>query len=223
MDELASLIRQARGDMREYQRRLKRTPTLAQVSVADVPHALVPTHVVARDLPQLLDEIVGAESAPLVMYRIGYIIGRTQAAAFFEDGAIDTADSLYRVLTGPFHLAWAGYGDVDLLMWEPHLNERFAVLWESEHSCSAREAAGEHCRTRACHLQAGYSAGWCTEATNLPLETCELACRAEGLAHCRFLVSHAAQMHANVLDPRFHKPTASYAVTPTRAEALVPR
>ena len=82
-----------------------------------------------------------------------------------------------RVLTGPFHLAWTGYGDVDLLVWEPHLDKPLAVLWESENSVGALEARREQERTRACHLQAGYSAGWCTAATGIRLETRELACR----------------------------------------------
>ena len=129
MDELASLIGRAHADMRDYQRRLQRNPASAQITLAQLPHALVPTHVVTRDLPRVLDELLEAGDAPRVMYRLGYLIGRTQAAAFFQDAAIDTTDLLYRVLAGPFHLAWAGYGDVDLLVLEPHLDDRFALLW----------------------------------------------------------------------------------------------
>ena len=222
MDELASLIGRAHADMRDYQRRLQRNPASAQITLAQLPHALVPTHVVTRDLPRVLDELLEAGDAPRVMYRLGYLIGRTQAAAFFQDAAIDTTDLLYRMLAGPFHLAWAGYGDVDLLVLEPHLDDRFALLWESDHSCSAREAADEQYRTRACHVQAGYSAGWCTEATQLPVETRELACRAEGVEHCRFLIGHTDRMQSQVLEPRFHKPTARYAVRPVRIDASVP-
>jgi hypothetical protein len=82
--------------------------------------------------------------------------------------------------------------------------------------------ARKHRRTRACHLPAGYSAGWCTEATGLPLESCELACRVEGVGHCRFLIGHAAHMHERVLDPRFHQPTDRYTITPARTVAPMP-
>jgi hypothetical protein len=169
MEQLSSLIRRALDDMRVYQGRLLRDPAVAQVSLAGAPHALVPTRVVAQAFPEALQDLVGADCAPLVMYRLGHLIGQTQAAAFFAERAIDPTDLPYRVLTGPFHIAWAGYADVDLLVWEPHADGRFAVLWESDNSCCAREVARERRRTRACHLPAGYSAGWCTEAAGLSL------------------------------------------------------
>jgi len=222
MDEVASLIERALEDMREYQGRLQRHPAAAQVTLAGVPHALVPTHVIARGFPAALHELVGADTAPLVMYRLGQLIGRGQAEAFFEDRGIDAGDHAYRLLTGPFHLAWAGYADVDLLVWEPRLDERFAILWESDNSFSAREtAADDPPRARACHLQAGYSAGWCTHATGLRLETSELACRAEGVRHCRFLIAHGERMQERIENPRFHRTTGSYGIRPARIVAPV--
>ena len=222
MDELSSLIERALDDMREYQGRLQRHPAAAQVTLAGVSHALVPTHVIACGFPAVLHELVGADTAPLVMYRLGQLIGRTQAEAFFEDRGIDAGDHAYRLLTGPFHLAWAGYADVDLLVWEPRLDERFAILWESDNSFSAREAAADDPHpARACHLQAGYSAGWCSAATGLLHEASELACRAEGVSHCRFLIAHTERMHERIVDPRFHQPTEQYGTRPARIAAPV--
>jgi predicted hydrocarbon binding protein len=222
MDELSSIIERALEDTRKYQRRLQREPSAARVTLAGVPHTLVPTRVVARDFREALDELLGADTGPLVMYRLGYLIGQAQASEFFENRGIATTDFLYRLLTGPFQLAWAGYADVDLLVWEPHLDERFAILWESDHSFSAREAADAARPTRACDLQAGYSAGWCAEATGLRLEACELACRAERVRHCRFLVTHGDRLQDRVLDPRFHQSTERYDITPARIVAPVP-
>jgi hypothetical protein len=207
--------------MREYQGRLHRDPAAAKVTLGGASHALVPTQVVARGFPDALRQLVGPDVAFTVMYRFGYLIGKAQSEAFFEDRAIEPSDVLYRVLTGPFHLAWAGYADVDLLVWEPYTDARFAILWESDTSFSARDALGER-RARTCSLQAGYSAGWCTVATGLPLEACELACRAEGVSHCRFLIGHADQVRDHLLDARFHQPTDRYGVRPARIVAPVP-
>jgi predicted hydrocarbon binding protein len=216
MDDLVSLIARAQEDMRAYAARLHRDPALAEVALGTVAHALVPSQVMTRDLRKILHEVVGADVGATVLHRLGREIGRVQAAAFFKSSRSDGRDPRSRVLAGPFHLAWAGYGDVDLLVWEPHLDDRFAVLWESDNSSSARAAAGEDLRTRACHLEAGYSAGWCSEATGLRLQARELACRAEDVSHCRFLIGHAERMADMVVDPRFHRPTARYAVTPAR-------
>jgi hypothetical protein len=214
--EATDLIARALGDMQEYQQRFDRDPAVAQVSLGGMSHALVPTHVLARELPRELMEIVGQELAPIVMYRLGFLVGRSHAAAFFEDRNISTEEAEYRVITGPFHFAWAGYGDVELLIWEPKIDCDFRVLWESDNSFSARESQKDGCRSRACQLQAGYSAGWCTESTGLPLQTYEIACRAEGVSHCRFLIAHRDRVRQQVLEPCMHLPTKSYTITHAR-------
>jgi predicted hydrocarbon binding protein len=215
MAHLSALIARALDDMREYQEHFTRDPGLARVSLAGVPHALVPTHVVACDLPGELVELLGAELAPTVMYRFGHLIGRSHAAAFFTDRQIGI-EPQYRALTGPFHFAWAGYGDVQLLLWEPELDEDFLALWESDNSFSAREALNDRCRSRACHLQAGYAAGWAADATGLPIDVLEIACRAEGVSHCRFVMAHRERMSQWMVDPRLHRPTKQYNLEPAR-------
>jgi predicted hydrocarbon binding protein len=210
MTRVSKLIARATDDMAKYQEQLMRDPTHARVSVAGVTHALVPTHVLAHDLPLELVEILGAELAPTVMYRLGRLIGAAHARAFFADRKIAIAESQYRVLTGPFHFAWAGYGDVELLIWKPQLDKEFLVLWESHNSFSAQEALNDGIRKRACDLQAGYAAGWCAEATCLPIEVIEIACRAEGVARCRFVIAHADCVSMWVSDPRLHRPTRQY-------------
>lgn len=214
MTHLPMLIARALDDMTEYQERFVRDPSHARVSVAGLTHALVPTHVLASDLPVELVEILGPELAPAVMYRLGRLIGGRQAAAFFADRGIGLAEPQYRVLTGPFHFAWAGYGDVQLLLWEPHLDTDFLVLWESDNSFSAQEAINDGLRKRSCDLQAGYAGGWASEATGLPIEVIEIACRAEGVTYCRFVMAHQDQVLAQIRNPRLHRPTRQYRVTP---------
>ena len=214
MTQLSALIARALDDMCEYQERFTRDPGHAQVSLAGVPHALVPTHVVASDLPRELVEILGAELAPAVMYRFGRLIGLSHAAAFFADRKIGMTEPQYRVLTGPFHFAWAGYGDVQLLLWEPKLEKDFLVLWESDNSFSAREVLNDGHRGRACHLQAGYAAGWASEATGLSIDVQEIACRAEGVSYCRFAMAHRDRVSLWMRDPRLHRPTKQYKVVP---------
>jgi predicted hydrocarbon binding protein len=177
-------------------------------------HALIPTQVLGRDLPRELNEILGAELGPTVMYRLGYLISRTQAKAFFADRGIDPEEKEYRIMVGPFHSAWSGYGESDLLIWEPEMNENFIILWESDNSFCAREAMRDDRQSRACHLLAGYATGWCMEATGVPVETSEIACRAEGVAHCRLLVAHRDRIQDRLLEPRMHLPTARYDVLP---------
>jgi predicted hydrocarbon binding protein len=169
-----------------------------------------------QELPRELRKIIGEELAPVVMYRLGYLIARNQAKAFYLDRQIDPSETEYRVMAGAFHIAWAGYADADVLVWEPEPNEDFVVLWESDNSYCAREAIEAGVRNRACGLLAGYATGWGTEATGVPLETNEIACRAEGVSHCRFLVAHRDRIKQRLLDPRLHLPTSRYDAISTR-------
>lgn len=214
MTRLSTLIARALDDMAQYQERFVRDPDHARVTVAGIAHALVPTRVLASDLPVELVEILGPELAPAVMYRLGQLIGRGHAAAFFTDRGIGLAEPQYRVVTGPFHFAWAGYGDVQLLLWEPHLDTDFLILWQTDNSFSAQEAINNGLRKRSCQLQAGYGAGWASEATGLPIDVIEIACRAEGVAYCRFVMAHQDRVSAQISDPRLHRPTRRYRVTP---------
>jgi predicted hydrocarbon binding protein len=202
--------------MSEYQERLVRSPEIGQVLLAEAPQLLVPTPVMGQELPRELKKIIGEELAPLVMYRLGYLIACHQARAFYIDRDIDPSETEYRVMAGAFHIGWVGYGDAELLIWEPEPTQDFLVLWESDNSYCAREAIKAGVRNRACHLLAGYSSGWATEATGVPLETNEIACRAEGVSHCRFLVAHRDRIQQRLLDPRLHQPTNRYQTIPTR-------
>lgn len=223
MTRLAELISRAVDDMTQYHELLSRDPSHARVSVAGVNHALVPTHVLARDLPVELTRILGPEVAPTVMHRLGWLIGRSHARAFFARRDIAISEMHYRTLTGPLHFAWAGYGDVDLLLWEPSPDESFLVLWESHNSFSAQEAIHYGCRKRSCDLQAGYAAGWCTAATSLPVEVIEIACRAEAVGSCRFVMAHADHILNWTSEPRLHRPTKQYHVVSARMPSTVAR
>ncbi len=209
-----SAINRALEEVNEYKNRcLSQEP--GRVSLAGVPQVLIPTHVVAGGLRNELVELLGAEAAPAVMHTLGRLVGGSHAAGFFAQRPCDSSELDFRLLTGPFHFAWAGYGDSKMLLWEPRLNDGFLVMWESDTSFCAQEALREGTRSRVCNLQAGYAAGWCCEATGLPIEALEIACRAEGVSHCRFVVAHRDRLPQLVTDPRLHQSTQRYGDAPS--------
>src|ERR1700740_2912641 len=105
MDELADTIERAEEAIREYEAGLGRDASHARISLGDLPHALVPTSVIGRDLVRMLEDVVGPEAGPAVMYNRGKRIGRAQASAFFAGAGRDESDPAFRVLAGPFHFA----------------------------------------------------------------------------------------------------------------------
>jgi len=218
--DVTQVAARAIREMRDYQAGLRRDPTHAHVLLGDLRHALIPTHVLARDLPAEVESLVGRPACFAVTSRIGRVIGQAHAKAFFaySGGAAEGWD--FRVLSGPMYFAWTGFGDVDLLLWEIDSAEDFAILWESDNSFSATEALQQGDRGRSCHMQAGYAAGWCEVATGMQLETREIACRAEGVSHCRFLVAPAKDFEERILGPRFHRPTSSYSIMRFKSDSF---
>ncbi|WP_354698583.1 hypothetical protein DSM112329_04269 [Paraconexibacter sp. AEG42_29] len=208
------MVARAVAEVADYQQRFERDPGRARVSLAGVPHALIPTAIVARDLPSALAKRDDSQAVALVLHELGVLIGRTHATAFFEDRGIDEDDRLHRVLTGPAHFAWAGFGDVNLLLMDTSWDVGFAALWESVSSFSAADAGS---RVRSCHLQVGYASGWLSEATGQTLHGTEIACRAEGAHRCRFVIGHESRIHALAQDPRMHKDRDRYDVLPIHA------
>jgi hypothetical protein len=211
MSDVSHLIEGAVHEMRAYQAGLRRDAEHG-LWLGGLRHALVPTHVLARDLPNEVESLLGRPVAAVVMARIGQLIGRAQAEAFFADRGLETAEWRYRMVRGPMYFAWAGFGDVDLLLWDAVTDQDFTILWESDNSFSAGEALNDGHRSRCCHMQAGYAAGWNSAATGLQLEAREIACRAEGVSHCRFILGPAEGFEDRLLDPRFHRPTREYDV-----------
>ena len=209
-DPLGAAISQARDAVRATHATMHRDLDSARLSIDGVGHALVPTRVIGVDLPRILEAQLGPTGAGPVMYDVGRETGARHASAFL-DGSTVPDDVRLRLLTGALQLAHCGYGDVDVLICRPHLDDRFAVLWESGTSCCAGEALADGRRRRACHLLAGWSAGWGAHATGLPLAAVELSCRAEGVARCRFLLALADLLDDHLRDEAYHRPTAQYA------------
>lgn len=209
MPDVSQLIEGAVHEMRAYQAGLRRDSEHG-LWLGGLRHALVPTHVLAKDLPNELEALLGRSAAAVVMARIGRLIGHAQAEAFFADNGAEGDEWLHRMIRGPMHFAWAGFGDVDLLMLDVVSDQDFTILWESDNSFGAGEALSDGDRGRSCHMQAGYAAGWNSAATGLQLEAREIACRAEGVSHCRFILAPADGFEDRLCEPRFHRPTRQY-------------
>jgi predicted hydrocarbon binding protein len=215
MEDIKAAIQEAKEAVWNFhQEEFYRVPDRAEVLLGGVAHVLLPTSVLALAYRQDLEGALGTEVADLTLYRLGYLVGQAHARHFLE--RYPHRGLLFRILAGPFFFAWAGYGDVDLLEADIRTDPGFRVLWETEDSFSAREALREGLKRRVCHLQAGYSAGWCTEASGIPLAAKELACRAEGVRACRFLIAPEGAFPEVLGEGKWYKERKAYTVIPAR-------
>ncbi|MCW2986962.1 MAG: narR2 [Conexibacter sp.] len=212
------LMTDAIAEIAKYQNRLAREPAEpAHVQLGGMRHALIPAATIAQDLPAALARSDAPEVVALVLYELGSLMGSAHAKHFFELHPIPKSEALHRVLTGPPHYAWAGYGDVDLLIVDQECTTDAVFLWESSNSFSVPTTSGR--RARCCHMQAGYASGWTSTALEMPMYGHELACRAEGADRCRFVMSHEARSGEVMRDARLHRPRSAYPILRAYAQS----
>ncbi len=139
---------------------------------------------------------VARTAAARALYDVAFSAGRNDAAAFHA--TTEVASPIERLSTGPVHFSFTGWARVHL--WSgsrPRPNEDYFLLYDHPNSFEAdawlRRVEGGHAAAPhepVCVMNAGYSAGWCTESFGLPLVAREVRCRGLGHAVCRFVMAH---------------------------------
>jgi signal transduction histidine kinase len=125
-----------------------------------------------------------------ILFDLAHAIGRSDAQHFIAEMGV--TDPLESMSSGPIHFAWTGWASVDI---HPHSRPEpgpgFVLHYDHPESFEAtswiddgRSASGP-----TCTMNAGYSSGWCTAAFGIELVSVEVACRACGDDHCRFVMA----------------------------------
>ena len=78
----------------------------------------------------------------------------------------------------------------------PSPDENYLLVYHHPGSFEAEPflKKGEKSNRNICHINAGYSAGWCEESFGVPLEAREITCKAKGDDKCTFLMCHRSTM-----------------------------
>ncbi len=150
-----------------------------------------------------LDPIEARDAASRVLYDMAHSIGRADARHFHE--ATRVTEPLEKLSTGPVHFAHAGWArvvispesravpDVDFYLKYDHVNTFESDAW------TAKRGRVDFC---TCFMNAGYSAGWCTESFGLPLDAREVTCRSKGDPACSFIMAHRDRLPGRLAERR---------------------
>ncbi len=149
-------------------------------------------------MKQQLTSVLGP-GAGVVIYQIGKAIGASDAKHYFEKTGVQ--DPAQRLALGPVVFALSGYANVTV---QPETiavqDENFMLVVDHPNSYEAEAhlKTGLPIDAPVDFLNAGYAAGWCSEAFSLKLEGKEIACKAMGAAQCRFVVAPARRLRGRV-------------------------
>ncbi len=106
---------------------------------------------------------------------------------------------------GPVHFALIGWAFVDIFPEsKPSTDENFYLIYEHPFSFEADSfiKAGIKSESPVCHMNCGYSSGWCQVAFGVELAAKEISCRARGDEKCIMVMGHPSRINQYVVEAK---------------------
>ncbi|MHC1591289.1 MAG: V4R domain-containing protein [Candidatus Helarchaeales archaeon] len=154
-----------------------------------------------QNIPNALSQNleVSFEKALKLYYKIAKFMGQADARRFIY--AMGVTDPVGRLSAGPVHFAFTGNARVSFLPSNPTPDENYLLRYDHPQSFEADvfiRKNGPTAKMPICMWNAGYSAGWCSEAFGINLDAQEISCRAMNHKHCRFVMAPPKKLEERV-------------------------
>ena len=211
-EDFVEVFRDAEQYVEKWYATLRQDPTKGIITIGGERYILVRaasmsvhfTEYIRSTYPGL-DEEESVAVVNRLLFDIARAIGENDARDFHARTGV--TDPLEKLSTGPIQFAWSGWAFVEILPESnPSPDDDYYLVYDHPQSfeCEAWLATGKRTDHCVCHMNAGYSSGWCSASYDLPLVAREITCRARGDDHCRFLMSVAARIE-DVVDQYLKK------------------
>lgn len=181
----------------DYFRAMNQDPTKGVITIGGERYVLVRAMSLSVHFFEFMKEMYpgltegeALEGAGSALFDIAYAIGKSDARAFCEKLGVD--DPIAKLSSGPIHFACTGWAFVDASPESRAVpNDDFLLVYDHPQSFEADSwlTRGSLTNFCACHMNSGYSSGWCSESFGLDLAAREIQCRARGDAACRFVMA----------------------------------
>jgi hypothetical protein len=199
-------FRSAEKTVASYFGSMSLDPTKGTITIGDERYVLVRAMSLSVHFFEFMKEMYPSftegealEGAGTALFDMAFAIGRSDARAFCAKQGV--VDPIAKLSSGPIHFAHTGWAFVDI---SPESNavpdEEFLLIYDHPQSFEADSwlARGEHTTFCTCHMNAGYSSGWCSESFGLELAAREIQCRARGDDACRFIMAPVDRLDSRV-------------------------
>ncbi|MCU0722412.1 MAG: XylR N-terminal domain-containing protein [Planctomycetes bacterium] len=198
-EPFAPLFMQAEDIMGQFFGKLQRIPSEGKITIENVRYILIRAESMAIELHEELRKTFGEVGAGQITYKLGRACGIRDAKAFHERHHV--TDPNMKLALGPVHFAHAGWAFVDIFPESaPTTDENYFLCYDHPYSFEANSylEAGKKTTRPVCHMNAGYSSGWCQVSYGVELKAEELTCRAKGDAQCIFAMAHPKKFEEKV-------------------------
>jgi son of sevenless-like protein len=170
---------------------MQREPEKGQIHIQGVRYMLMRTDSMAIELQEELRKTFGEAGARQIRYKLAKACGIRDAKLFAE--RLQVEDPAMRLALGPVHFAHVGWANVDIFPESaPAPNEDYFLAYDHPYSFEASSYIENQLVSKhpVCHMNAGYSCGWCQVSFGVDLKAEELTCRAKGDEQCIFVMAH---------------------------------
>lgn len=182
---------------------LERDPERGVIEISGERYMLMRTTSMSIELQNELAKTFGDVGADQIRYRLARACGMTDAKMFHE--RLGVTDPTMKLALGPVHFAHVGWAFVDIFAESaPSPDEDYYLVYDHPFSFEAAAYVDNNNKANrtVCHMNAGYSAGWCEVSFGIDLKAEEISCRAKGDDKCLFVMAHPKHIDARVRETK---------------------
>ncbi|NHJ86851.1 MAG: hypothetical protein FK734_15420 [Asgard group archaeon] len=205
-DDMKPLFMAAEDKVSKYFESMEWDPANGRILIGGERYLLVRAASMRISFPEALAELMeldeGLNNPHIinVIYHLAKALGTADARKFHFSMGLD--NPIEKLSAGPVHFAFTGWANVDIdAKSKPSPDENFFLMYTHPRSFEADSfiyIRGHKSPIPVCVMNAGYSAGWCSESFGVDLEAKEISCRARGDKECRFVMTHKDKLEDKV-------------------------
>ncbi len=130
------------------------------------------------------------KAADNFLYIMAKSLGRDDAKHFAK--VQNVTDPMAKLAAGPISFNYSGWAFVDIFPEsKPSPDNNYFLVYDHPYSFECESyisVKGQTSKRPVCVMNAGYSAGWCSESFGIDVNAREIMCRAKGDKACRFVM-----------------------------------
>ncbi len=189
--EMEDVFKKAEDTISDFFEKVTPHPEKGRIEIDDERYMWVRANSLALSFRNILEDVYGEKGTDQILYRFGKAVGHREAKEYHEKFGI--TNPMEKLSAGPVYFSYSGWAFVNILPASaPSADKTYLLVYHHPRSFEAEalKKEGETANRPICHINAGYSAGWCGESFGISLEAREITCEAKGDERCTFLMSH---------------------------------
>lgn len=212
-EPFTSIFDEAEELVADYFTEFLRNPEKAEIEINGERYILIRSASLSYEFLDIINELYkdeGVEQAQLIghnfLFDISNVIGQKDAEAFHK--RMNLTQPVSKLSAGPVHFAYTGWANVELFPeCNPSPDENFFLKYIHHNSFEAQSwiKAKRKSTIPVCTMNAGYSAGWCSESFGIPLTAIEISCQAKGDKYCTFIMAPTEKIEEYVSKEKIGK------------------